>query len=59
MTGIQDHVGPGIVQTGLVSPYLPGLAEHPVLVTPLVMTWPQPHTLVKILSLGRAVHTLV
>ena len=59
MTGIEDHIWPGVVQTGLVSPNLPSFAEHPVLVTPLVMAWPQPHTLVKILSLGRAVHTLV
>ena len=59
MTGIQNDIGPGVVQTRLVSPDLPRLAEHPVLVAPLVMTGPQPHTLVKILPLGCAVHTLV
>ena len=50
MTGIEDDIGPGVVQTRLVSPDLPRLAEHPVLVTPLVMARPHPYRLVQVLT---------
>ena len=59
MTGIEDDICSGVIQTGLVSSDLPSLTQHPVLVTPLVMTRPQPHTLVKILPLSCTVHTLI
>ena len=56
---VEDHVRPGVVQTGLVPPDLSSLAQHPVLAAPLTVTRPQTHGLVKVLSLGGAVHTLV
>ena len=35
MAGVEDHVRPGVVQTGLVPPDLPRLTQHPVLVASL------------------------
>ena len=59
MARVENDVSPSIVQAGLVPPDLPCLAEHPVLVASLVVTGPQPHRLVQVLLLGRAVHALV
>ena len=59
VAGVENHLRAGIVQTRLVSPDLSSLAQHPVLVAALAVTRPQTNSLVKILSLGCTVNTLV
>ena len=56
---VENDIRPCVVQAGLVPPDLTSLAQHPILVTALVVARPQTHGLVKVLSLGCAVHTLV
>ena len=38
VTRVEDHICPGVVQTRVVPPNLPGLTPQPVLVTPLHKT---------------------
>ena len=58
VTSVEDDITPSIVKTCLISPDLPLLAHHPVLVAPLAMTRPQTYSLVMVLRLGSTVNTL-
>ena len=52
VAGVEDDLGAGEVEAGVVPPDLALLAPQPVLVTPLVMARPHPNRLVQVLTVS-------